>query len=229
MTSSGTSVHGILRTVNYDVLFGHVWQYRLPLDKQAEVRKAPEQHRLLLNWIKQLDDHTPWRPCDYGEVGDDGTMSRTVDASVRVCMRRQVDHWQPGKWFDGPVKELIVDSGLRVDIDSINFEEPEVLRYGVGGHFKPHADRQLGRGHVGTFLIVVPTTDLEGGVLIVGEGVGVVTSPSPSSSYMVFIPLGVTHEVTPVSAGERYVFKAAVYAKLLTKRQTPKPVERLRD
>jgi len=87
--------------------------------------------------------------------------------------------------------------------------EHEVLIYRPGDMFEEHTDRTSGDEHVGTLFLVVSSPDLVGGHLVAaGEVLGRQGKP-----FLTFIPLGVRHEVTLVTAGKaRLVAKAAVYA-----------------
>jgi hypothetical protein len=94
----------------------------------------------------------------------------------------------------------------------------EVLRYSVGSFFGTHFDSgRLGapeymylgvRGsHVGTLLIVAPSTDAVGGELVVnGSRLG----DTEATPFLAFIPLYVAHEVTVLRKGLRIVAKASV-------------------
>lgn len=231
--SKMSTVHAVLRSVDYDALFGHGWQYDLPEEEEKKAKEPVYQQQMMLEWIQELGYDVPWTPCDHGEIGVDGAVTRLEDRSVRMCMKRQLTGgWRPSDWFSHSALEIIMASGLRVNSDKVLFKNAEVLKYGVGGHFKPHVDRRLAQDHVGTLLIVVPSIDMEGGALVVKGGELVVKTGDTydnsqlTRTYAAFIPLGVCHKVAPVRRGERYVLKVAVYAKLLQKGEKPKLLKR---
>jgi hypothetical protein len=129
----------------------------------------------------------------------------------------------PSSWFiENTAKDLIDKSGVRIDADTMQLQNLEALRYGVGGHFAEHVDRSRGKSHIGTLLFVIPSTDLEGGdLLFLNEGS--TSPPSGRRPYVAFIPLGIKHAVKPVTAGVRRVLKAAVFAKHLRAGKPLKP------
>jgi hypothetical protein len=61
---------------------------------------------------------------------------------------------------------------------------------------------------VGTLLRIMPSEECEGGALVVQ---GRRVTPWKNADCLVFIPLGVRHLVTHVTAGVRWVAKAAVH------------------
>ena len=63
---------------------------------------------------------------------------------------------------------------------------------------------------MGTLLRIMPSEECEGGALVV-QGRRVTPEQQTSADCLVFIPLGVPHEVTTVAAGVRWVAKAAVH------------------
>jgi hypothetical protein len=69
-------------------------------------------------------------------------------------------------------------------------------------------DRDRGDVHIGTLLRIMPSDDCEGGSLVI-EGRRI--TPSRTEDCLVFIPFGVPHLVTPVTAGMRWVAKASVH------------------
>jgi hypothetical protein len=103
------------------------------------------------------------------------------------------------------VSSVLLKAGI--DLASSSFGDYEVLQYKRGSFFATHADRSRGDKHVGTLVAVVATADASGGWLCVDDGVRV----GGDMPYLAFIPLGRTHSVTTVTAGTRYVAKAAVY------------------
>ncbi len=75
--------------------------------------------------------------------------------------------------------------------------------------FSPCAcNRDRGDVHIGTLLRIMPSDDCEGGSLVMN---GRRITPSRNEDCLVFIPFGVPHLVTPVTAGVRWVAKASVH------------------
>jgi hypothetical protein len=111
-------------------------------------------------------------------------------------------------YTDGAV-ELITKALPRVKIDTVYFSDWEVLKYTVGGFFAEHVDRSRGTDHLGTVLAIFGTEDVEGGDLRTGGDV--VWPAGCRQPHLVFISLGVNHEVTRVRKGERYAAKASVF------------------
>jgi hypothetical protein len=107
--------------------------------------------------------------------------------------------------FETAAGAVLVEAGI--DLATAEFGDYEVLKYGPASFFATHADRSRGDEHVGTLVAVVATADAVGGCLHVDDGVRV----GGDTPYLAFIPLGRTHSVTTVTAGVRYVAKAAVY------------------
>ena len=68
--------------------------------------------------------------------------------------------------------------------------------------------RDRGDVHIGTLLRIMPSDDCEGGSLVI-EGRRI--TPSRNEDCLVFIPFGVPHLVTPVTAGVRWAAKASVH------------------
>ena len=159
----------------------------------------------MLHWVQTLRAGD-WRDCDVGDVVDG---SRVMDATSRVCKMARASAWVTD---DSPMFEaagvLLVEAA--VDLRTVDFGDFEVLRYGPGSFFAAHTDRSRGEGHLGTLVAVVATEDAAGGELHVDTADGDV-SVGLDKPYLTFIPLGRLHSVTPVTAGSRYVAKAAVY------------------
>ncbi len=219
-----------LQHASIDTLIGHVWRYSL--DGEARHARGPEHDREKITEyiMKYLPDDFAWTPCDFGDCKEgEADHPRVVDPSVRSCEKARVTgSFHLNKWFTSTFQDMLVESGLKVDTDSFAFMQTEVLRYGVGGRFASHEDRRVSDKHIGTFLIVVPSADLVGGVLTV-------TGPSDderknaTEPYIAFIPLGVPHEVSSVEAGGRLVLKTAVCARTLARGEAPKRIEHLCD
>ena len=86
-----------------------------------------------------------------------------------------------------------------------------IMTYKEGSHFKKHVDTKRGEGHLGTLLAIVPAD--AGGTLRVFDGVWSRDgrTAGPNEPRLVWMALGVPHEVTPVTSGSRWVLKAAVF------------------
>jgi hypothetical protein len=93
-------------------------------------------------------------------------------------------------------------------LETVTFSDWELLEYGEGGFFVAHLDRPRGPSHVGTVLLVVASEDIAGGELLHEDGTPACSTTEP---HLVFIPLGVKHQVTVVTSGSRVVGKAAVH------------------
>jgi hypothetical protein len=157
--------------------------------------------RYMLSWVQSLRAGD-WRPCDVGDLSDG---RRAMDATSRVCEVAPASAWvtDDNLMFEA-AGALLVKSA--VDVSDVEFHDFEVLRYGPGSFFAAHTDRPRSKDHLGTLLAVVATEDAAGGELHVGD-----VSVGMDKPYLTFIPLGRLHSVTAVTAGSRYVAKAAVY------------------
>lgn len=169
--------------------------------------------------------------CLAGACCGAGALPRAIDPAQPVCKRARFTRDSEKGWvtlknptteFCGRLEESVVvpllrAAGLTIAGMDAPVEHQELLSYGVGGHFKTHCDRHLGPGHVGTLLMIVPEPGLEGGVLVApardlhSEDLHSQISADPDLLTVVFIPLGVPHAVTKVTAGGRLVAKAAVF------------------
>ncbi len=78
-----------------------------------------------------------------------------------------------------------------------------------------HLDRKQGPWHVGTLLLILNSEDLQGGALVADDSRTVVDQPG---AWLVFLPLDVSHHVTRVERGERYVFTVPVFGVWVTTR-----------
>jgi hypothetical protein len=177
-----------------------------------------------------------WTPCDFGRVSAAG-FCRVVDAAQRSALRSSLDEAAPwieaGCGFSQPVEEKLHALGI-VDVSFHHGDfsscGQELLQYNEGGHFTWHRDRVVEEEeHVGTLLLVIPSPDMEGGVLRVassedGSGSMDIVCPesahATSTAFMVYLPLDTWHTVTPVTKGTRFVAKAPV---LGTKEDLSKP------
>ena len=161
---------------------------------------------LMLGWAKGLRTGG-WRVCDVGTA--DGR--RVVDKTARVCQIASAKAWvdRENEMFVG-AGSVLVKAG--VNLATVRFDNNKVLRYKCGSFFAAHADRHRGDGHIGTLVAVVATPDVVGGELHVDTAHGATdVRVGNDKPFLAFLPLGRVHLVTPVTAGERYVVKAAVY------------------
>lgn len=156
-----------------------------------------------------------WEEADVGMV-DSLARVRVVNRTARACMRAvfppdRAEPWMTSdSWLRNQVvMRMLYDAGLH--IDTVSFGEvgvhQKLLWYSAGGQFVEHVDRKQGPSHIGTLLLILNSEDLHGGVLQV-NGEGVVDQPGV---WLVFLPLGVPHGVSPVERGERHVFTAPVF------------------
>lgn len=152
----------------------------------------------------------PFSPCDYG--GPD--RERRYSESVRVCERAAALDWVAADRAraDGVLQRAI---GLAGDapglIEALEFRDMELLRYSPGSFFADHVDRDRGNNHLGTLLLIMPTSDCAGGGLVV-EGRRL--TPADNSHCVAFVPLGTKHSVEEISAGTRWVAKASVHVRV---------------
>ena len=86
-----------------------------------------------------------------------------------------------------------------------NHNEWSLLRYDEGSFFKPHADGKETDLHYGTALLFPPGMIYNGGILTI-DGTEIVTSELKQWR-LVVLPIGVSHSVSEVTGGTRYVFK----------------------
>ena len=112
--------------------------------------------------------------------------------------------------FEGLRQDLSAHFGLALS----RHEEPQYLRYGPGAFFAPHRDRPRADGLETSdrkvSLVLFLNDDYEGGRLIfydlIGErgfaGVGLACDPAPGLA--IAFRSDTMHEVTPVTAGERF-------------------------
>jgi hypothetical protein len=140
-----------------------------------------------------------WVQCDYEDGG-----CRVFDTTSRKCSKALLDCVTPD--FAREFTALF-NSTKTIKLDLI-FNDSEVLKYDVGSHFTSHVDRIRGAGHIGTLLIVISSSDLDGGVLTIKN----MPVQRAEKSYMVYIPLGVHHSVSIVTKGSRYVYKTSVFS-----------------
>jgi len=146
--------------------------------------------------LSEASKKLKWSPCDY--ASPDG---RCIDVSIRNCNSAAFD------WT------TLVDITKIYPFTPITYEQPEVLHYGLQGHFSTHLDRHRGLGHLGTLLVIIPSVDLVGGVLTIHDKNGeIIMKGSLDPGYIVYLPLGIEHSVTAITNGSRLVFKVAVFA-----------------
>ena len=240
-TTPSPSPRIVSQVASYDTLHGHVWRYGRR-DEDAKELSSPQAELTRLHDVVQdlvtraRTNGRNWTPCDHGQATtaadvDDGTSTtytRVLDVTIRSCVRLSIPSWTDNRWFQGPAQSLIHRAHAGVDPTSVRFRDHELLRYNVGDHFAEHVDRQRRNDHVGTLLFVVPSSDLRGGHLVHAHAEPATDDAAPQA-YMAFIPLGVPHSVSAVTAGFRYVLKAAVCARRLAAGERPPKIERLCD
>jgi hypothetical protein len=167
---------------------------------RALAYKPSENVEFLLDWVKalRLGD---WRACDVGTIGGE----RIADSSARVCEVASAVSWitEHHLMFQ-TAGAVLAEAG--VSLAAVQFRDYELLKYRQGSFFAAHVDRLRGPGHLGTLVVVVATADAIGGELCLDD-----VPFGKDTPYLAFIPLGRMHSVTPVTAGTRYVAKAAVY------------------
>jgi len=207
-----------------------VSQQRMP-HPNIELQLCLKDKVTMLNQIR-----LKWTPCDFGRVSAAGCC-RVVDEAQRSALRSSLDEAGPwimaGLGFSQPVEEKLHALGIvGVSFHHGDFSScgQELLQYNEGGHFTWHRDRVVDEEeHVGTLLLVIPSPDMEGGVLRVAssedgsDSVDIVCPESAhttSTAFMVYLPLDTWHMVTPVTKGTRFVAKAPV---LGTKEDLSKP------
>lgn len=222
---------------------GRGWEEDSGAADDSAAAVAPKRHpniELQLCLKNKVTVHSQirlkWTPCDFGRVSEAGCC-RVVDAAQRSALRSSLDEAAPwieaGYGFSQPVEEKLHALGIvGVSFHHGDFSScgQELLQYNEGGHFTWHRDRVVDEEeHVGTLLLVIPSPDMEGGVLKVAssedgsDSVDIVCPESAhttSTAFMVYLPLDVWHTVTPVTKGTRFVAKAPV---LGTKEDLSKP------
>ncbi len=168
-----------------------------------------------------------WTECGFGM---DGKTSRRVrlDENYR---------WIEAEYFLGePMEEKLYAVGV-VDVGfcsgTRSASGQELFEVGLGGHFSWRHELCLGKNakgqqHLGTLLLIVPSSDLEGGLLQVAEAVTAMASATAeecgtvfceivcppatvSTAFMAFVPLDVQLRLTPVTRGSCFVAKAPVF------------------
>jgi len=153
--------------------------------------------------VKQLIDSASVKPSTYNS-------QPTYDITVRNSRSMPYDL----------VKDVYapqVDALCEMIGDATGLREPslrhgKVLCYDVDGHFERHQDTRIDERHRGTILIFPPKNDwsFEGGNLLC-DGCQVDTHRVHQWN-LIFIPLGIEHQVLPVTHGQRIVFKYALFA-----------------
>ena len=184
--------------VKRDILLGAI-----TVDKIEDTNKLFVSHykiyESLLALLENFDDNND--VCDFGT----GDGSRLVDKKKRVCSKKNTEWTTAGitKNFNELLK-----SRLGTDIEVV-LKEDEILKYEVGSHFEKHTDRIRDPNMIGTLLLVLPSNDLDGGILNV-DGFNI--EHNPGEHHLVYLPIGLPHSVSRIKQGTRYVFKACVYA-----------------
>jgi hypothetical protein len=156
-------------------------------------------------------------PCDLAVAPG----VRVADAKQRVSDKARVSRGRTlYNTYGNEIDALLYHAGVTIGEGAVTLFEEEILRYKPGSFFCAHTDRQRRVGHVGTLLIVAPSSDARGGRLTVhGQGLGDGDEESDAAPFIAFIPLGVPHEVSMLQHGSRIVGKAAVAG--VAKRSTP--------
>lgn len=174
---------------------------------------APTAKASLANWISL--------PSTFDQ---NLLLSFVAEASFKPC---KVTLMPGGRLVDSSLREAETAPILRPDALCALFREDidkvlrtaglsgqwslfqhELLRYVKGSFFAVHYDgHRPGDHHVGTLLIVAPSTDAVGGKLVVN---GSIVGKDDRTPYIAFIPLGAPHEVTVLCHGTRVVAKSSV-------------------
>lgn len=148
-------------------------------------------------------------PSTYGD-GKDKTNVR--DPKVRSSTRWEALAWPTDEHFFTKVNSFLRNVGVNPGYRCAN---EELLCYKEGDHFVTHADAPhsplSGKSHLGTLLYILPCE--EGGRLRVYDGSWGKDGREAGSiePRLVWMKLGVRHEVTPVIKGERWVLKASIF------------------
>jgi len=168
-----------------------------------------------------------WMPKDVG-LGRNGSIRKVME-NYRKCF--QYKETLP-KLVLSREDESIIEKAIQTNYCANNHDDDymdsfsvvtvgttELLFYGVGGHFAEHKDKydksylnNPEQTQIGTLVIVGFSPDAVGGELFM-KGHSIL---SPSSSplttsawqwYTCFIPLGVNHQVKPLTKGFRITYK----------------------
>lgn len=141
-------------------------------------------------------------------IGYEGT--RILDRERRTCEECEVEN----EWW----KDVITYFPLLIDnytnYNEFRFTEAKLLKYSVGSFFTKHIDRVdsiSGYQFIGTLVMINFKPDSSGGILI-GGGVSISSSDiGDGSCTLVFIPKGLSHEVSLLEKGERNVLKVRIH------------------
>lgn len=144
--------------------------------------------------VLNIESHTEWIPCKIGYKGENIT-----DTAVRRC--------------EQSTSLVNIPTWISDDLYPLYAGEGKVLRYGEGCFFVKHKDSPKGPGHVGNLVILPAKWDLpyEGGDLILYGERKEVYSQHKRYLFRVWIPMGVEHEITPVTSGVRYAMVYPIY------------------
>lgn len=156
-----------------------------------------------------------WVLCDFGV---EGQLERERDDEWRVCE----------KWSESPLSELeawpVVTRYLeRQWLERLAWpnekafmeqSECELLRYGPGGHFATHQDRDRSfdhNAHLGTLLLILG--HFAGGQLEIASRHGPHGQDLllDTQNRAIYLPRTLEHRVTPVTQGTRWVFKLPIF------------------
>lgn len=116
---------------------------------------------------------------------------------------------------------LILDPTNNLDLKTIkeltikNIDNIILLKYVIGEGFAKHHHIKISENHIGDVIIYPPSNFnfFKGGDLKIHNKNDIYTIiPSQLKKWtVVFLPLEIEHEVTPIIEGERYAFKIDLY------------------
>jgi len=169
-----------------------------------------------------------WMPKDVG-VGRNGSVRKVME-NRRKCFQYKQTLPKLVLSFED---ESIIEKAIQTNYCATNNHNDdymdsssvvtvgatELLLYGVGGHFMEHKDKydksylnNPEQTQIGTLVIVGFSPDAVGGELFM-EGHSIISPSYVSSSmsswqwYTCFIPLGIKHQVKPLTKGFRITYK----------------------
>ncbi len=99
----------------------------------------------------------------------------------------------------------------KLDIPVI-LNKAKITKYSVGCGMTWHKDSIVSEEHIGTIIVVLNPGEFTGGDILI-KGIKSSTSETKAFYYdnnSVFLPIGVSHQVTPIITGTRLVFRAVV-------------------
>lgn len=165
--------------------------------------------------FKFLCDDASFKPCTVGIAG----VGDVVLEAVRKCAAHKskvlvsFNYSNSDENIDRKVAEVLLPS--YIDSEMVGrmvtcthdgeYNQWSLLKYDAGSFFKPHADSKETELHYGTALLFPPGQDYDGGVLAI-DGTEIVTA-ALLGWRLVILPVGVSHSVSEITRGTRYVFK----------------------